>query len=328
MKTHVEQLLADVIRDWWQTQNLAPAEMPSVSVSVPKDKAHGDFACAVVMAIAKKLGRNARALADELCPLVTQRLAGTGTCAVAGPGFLNVTLAADAGLRVFAQLLERGDQLGFSKHGAGKRVNVEYVSANPTGPLTVGHGRNAAIGDIVATMLAAIGYDVTREYYFNDAGNQMNVLARSVRTRYRQLLGSAEQLEENGYQGDYIIDIAKTVLQEHGDRLRDSDDLAIFKQYAVAATFAMIKATLARMACGMMSTSTSTRCTLTARSKRRWQKSPRAVCRTSRMVPCGFGPHSSAPRKTACWSSPPVSRPIVCPILPIIARSSRAATTG
>ena len=247
MKTHVEQIVTEVIRDWWQAQNLTPAEMPTVTASVPKDKSHGDFTCAAVMAIAKKTGRNARALAEELCPLVTQRMAGDGTCAVAGPGFLNVTLAADAGLRVFVRLLERGDQLGYSKHGAGKRVNVEYVSANPTGPLTVGHGRNAAIGDIVATMLAAIGYDVTREYYFNDAGNQMNVLARSVRTRYHQLLGSDEQLEENGYQGEYIIDIAKTVLQEHGEQLRDSDDLALFKQYAVAATFAMIKATLARM---------------------------------------------------------------------------------
>jgi arginyl-tRNA synthetase len=247
MKLQVEQVLRDVLGAWWQAQALPPAEMPAVIVTVPKDKTHGDFACATVMAIAKKLGRDARALAAELAVAVTARLAGIGACAVAGPGFLNVTLAADAGLRVFARLLERGDQIGFSRHGNGTRVNVEYVSANPTGPLTVGHGRNAAVGDIVANLLSAVGYEVTREYYFNDAGNQMNVLARSVRTRYRQLLGSAEQLEENGYQGDYIIDIAKTVRQEHGDGLCDSDDLAVFKKYAVDATFAMIKATLERM---------------------------------------------------------------------------------
>ena len=124
---------------------------------------------------------------------------------------------------------------------------MEYVSANPTGPLTVGHGRNAAVGDVISRLFTAVGYDVTKEYYFNDAGNQMNVLARSVRCRYRQLLGSDEQLEENGYQGEYIVDIAKDVLKDFGDSLKDTDELKTFKEYAVRATFAMIKDSLKKM---------------------------------------------------------------------------------
>ena len=143
--------------------------------------------------------------------------------------------------------MRAGEKLGLSNIGAGRTADVEYVSANPTGPLTVGHGRNAAVGDVIARLFTAVGYKVTKEYYFNDAGNQMNVLARSVRTRYRQLLGIEEELEENGYQGEYIRDIAAEVLKDFGDSLKTSDDLKTFKEYAVRTTFAMIKGSLELM---------------------------------------------------------------------------------
>jgi len=305
VKERIEQILRASVAAWLARQGANVEPMPSLALTVPKDKAHGDFAGNAALVLGKKVGRNAREVAEEICAEVNTRLEGVAKCEVAGPGFLNFTLSKDAGTEVFASLLDEGERIGCSDIGVGKRANVEYVSANPTGPLSVGHGRNAAVGDVVANLLEAVGYDVTREYYFNDAGNQMTVLAQSVRTRYRQLVGIDEPLDEQGYQGEYIIDIARRVHEEHGDSLartnrnqtgaesaiRDprsairnpcpanagaqskilaprmlgrnpqslprecwgairnpkSDDLDLFKQYAVEAMFSMIKDTLARM---------------------------------------------------------------------------------
>jgi len=222
-------------------------EKISLTLSVPKDKSHGDFASNAAMIYGKKLGKNPRELAAELSAELNRKLDGIAACEVAGPGFLNFKLSADAGASVFESLLEKGENIGFSNAGKGKKVNIEYVSANPTGPLTVGHGRNAAVGDIIANILSAVGYDVTREYYFNDAGNQMTVLANSVKTRYLQLLGENVELADDGYQGEYIIDEAKKILKDHGDSLKTENKINIFKEYAVEATFTMIKDTLLRM---------------------------------------------------------------------------------
>ncbi len=281
MKERIEQILRASVAAWLEGQGANVEPMPSLALTVPKDKAHGDFAGNAALVLGKKVGRNAREVAEEICAEVNTRLEGVANCEVAGPGFLNFTLSSDAGMEVFAALLDEGERIGCSDAGAGKRANVEYVSANPTGPLSVGHGRNAAVGDVVANLLEAVGYDVTREYYFNDAGNQMTVLAQSVRTRYRQLVGIDEPLDKQGYQGEYIVDIARRVLEEHGDGLagtnpnqtgakseysspqsairnpcpanagaqsdKEPDDLDLFKQYAVEAMFSMIKDTLARM---------------------------------------------------------------------------------
>lgn len=246
MRERIEQAVAASIAAWRARHGLAGGG-GAVVVTVPKDPAHGDFATTAALGLAKQAGCAARALAEELAADLNTRLQGVAVCEVAGPGFINFRLSAGAGAVVLDGLLARGERIGFSEKYKGKKANVEYVSANPTGPLTVGHGRNAAVGDVMANVLAAVGYEVTREYYFNDAGNQMNVLARSVRTRYRQLLGCDDELEENGYQGEYIIDIARGIKEEYGDRLRDSEDVSIFRDRAVAATFAMIKATLERM---------------------------------------------------------------------------------
>jgi arginyl-tRNA synthetase len=247
MKDTIENVLKETLGDLIASRELGPDAMPPVIVTIPRDKAHGDFSTNAAMIMSKKAGCNPREIAAELCERLNQVLADHAACTVAGPGFINFTLSDDAGKAIFDRLLGEGESIGSSDEGTGQTVNIEYVSANPTGPLSVGHGRNAAVGDVIANLLAAAGYTVTREYYFNDAGNQMAVLARSVRTRYRQLAGVEEELEEGGYQGQYIVEIARRILEERGDSLVKTDDLALFKQYAVEATFSMIKSSLKSM---------------------------------------------------------------------------------
>ncbi len=218
-----------------------------LSLTVPKDNSHGDFSSNAAMIIAKKIGKNPRDTATVIVNFLNEKIADIASCEIAGPGFINFKLSGDAGAQIFLQLFNTGEEIGFSNSGNGKRVNIEYVSANPTGPLSVGHGRNAAVGDVIASLYKAVGYDVTREYYFNDAGNQMTVLANSVCTRYLQLLGDEIELDENAYQGEYIIDISQTIKDEHGDSLKDTDELDVFKKYAVDAMFDMIKVSLRKM---------------------------------------------------------------------------------
>lgn len=223
------------------------ASFPPVVITVPKDTTHGNFTSNAALISSKVFKKAPAVLAAQLVEYCNANCGSDLSFEVAGPGFINVKLLGDAKSSAFMALFESGEKIGLSDIGKGRTVNVEYVSANPTGPLTVGHGRNAAVGDVISRLFAAVGYDVTKEYYFNDAGNQMNVLARSVRCRYRQLLGSDEQLEENGYQGEYIVDIAKEIQKDFGDSLKDSDELKTFKEYAVRATFAMIKDSLKKM---------------------------------------------------------------------------------
>jgi arginyl-tRNA synthetase len=139
---------------------------------------------------------------------------------IAGPGFINFRLAADAYHALVPEILRAGPDYGRSDIGAGKRVQVEFVSANPTGPLHVGHGRGAAYGAVVADLLAAVGFDVHREYYVNDAGRQMDILGTSVWLRYLELCGEELDFPSNGYKGDYVWDIAATLHREHGDAYR------------------------------------------------------------------------------------------------------------
>ncbi len=218
-----------------------------LSLTVPKDNSHGDFSSNAAMIIAKKIGKSPRDTATVIVNSLNEKISNIASCEIAGPGFINFKLSGDAGAQIFLQLFNTGEKIGLSNTGNGKRVNIEYVSANPTGPLSVGHGRNAAVGDVIANLYKAVGYDVTREYYFNDAGNQMTVLANSVRTRYLQLLGVEVELDENAYQGEYIIDIAQAIKNEHSDFLKDTDELNIFKKYAVDAMFDMIKVSLKKM---------------------------------------------------------------------------------
>jgi arginyl-tRNA synthetase len=211
VRAALERLVAD---------DLLPAEaVPDPQIERTRDPAHGDFACNVAMLLARAARRPPRELAERLVatlpssPLIA-------AVEVAGPGFINFRLAADAYHALIPEILRLGPDYGRSALGAGKRVQVEFVSANPTGPLHVGHGRGAAYGAVVADLLEAVGYSVHREYYVNDAGRQMDILATSVWLRYLELCGEELLFPSNGYRGDYVWDIAAALHREHGDTYR------------------------------------------------------------------------------------------------------------
>lgn len=243
-----------------------PADF-ELELETPQNPDHGDLATNAAMKLARPLRQSPRAIAEDLVrrlralPVDPTRIAGIE---VAGPGFINFRFAVTFLSDALAGVLAAGDAFGRSNLGAGQRAIVEYVSANPTGPLTVGHGRNAVLGDTIANLLVWSGYDVTREYYFNDAGRQMRVLGQSVQSRYNALVrpgGPTRQIErgegefvevpadfpEGGYLGDYIGDIAATVRTAQGDSLVDSDDVEPFKKAATDTIFADIERTLRRL---------------------------------------------------------------------------------
>ncbi len=190
-----------------------------VQVTRTKDKAHGDFATNVALQLAKPARKKPRDVAEA----IVARLPASGLVArteIAGPGFINLFLGEQAKLSVIATIREQGERYGRSQLGAGKKVQVEFVSANPTGPLHVGHGRGAAYGAAVADLLEAVGFDVHREYYVNDAGRQMDILGTSVWLRYLELVGVELPFPTNAYRGDYVYDIAATLHREHGDHYK------------------------------------------------------------------------------------------------------------
>ena len=184
-----------------------------------RDRAHGDYASNLAMLLAKPARCKPRDIAEQLVAVIE-----TGgqlqKIEIAGPGFINFFLGPEAWHAGINDILEQGDRFGRSDHGKGKSVQVEFVSANPTGPLHVGHGRGAAYGAAVADLLEAVGYNVHREYYVNDAGRQMDILATSVYLRYLDLCGEDIPFPANGYQGDYVWDIGATLHRKHGDALR------------------------------------------------------------------------------------------------------------
>ena len=214
----VDSLRAEISRALGE---MGVAEPHSVSLERPRNPEHGDWASNVALTLARPLGRPPRKLAEELVERLDHIRAGIDAAEVAGPGFINFRLAADqvsAGLR---SVLAAGDAWGRSTDGEERQVNVEFVSANPTGPLHIGHGRQAALGDAISELLAWTGWRVHREYYYNDAGEQINRLVRSVWARYQEQVGRTAAFPEDGYHGDYIRDLATELRTEHGDRFRD-----------------------------------------------------------------------------------------------------------
>jgi len=236
-----------------------------VSLEAPAREEHGDLATNTALRLGSLLEDNPRSIAETLAERLRERVdpARIKSVEVAGPGFINFRFAQDYLFDGLAYLLAQGDAFGRSDVGAGQSAIVEYVSANPTGPLTVGHGRNAVLGDTIANLLDWVGYDVTREYYFNDAGRQMRVLAQSVRARYEALVSDdvatktiavddepvevPESFPEDGYLGAYIVDIAEDVYEEHGASLLTTESLAPFREAAEDAIFAEIEETLRRL---------------------------------------------------------------------------------
>jgi arginyl-tRNA synthetase len=205
-----------------------------VLVEKPKNPEHGHFAVNSALQLAKRLGQKPRDIAQAIVDALPESQLLAGKPDIAGPGFINVRLARDAETRVVPAIVAAGAAFGTSAVGDGVKTMVEFVSANPTGPLHVGHGRAAAIGDTLSRLLAAQGFAVSREFYYNDAGAQINNLALSVQCRCRELNGVAGTFPEDGYRGEYIIDIARRYREENvGDA--NADDLDAVRKFAVAA---------------------------------------------------------------------------------------------
>lgn len=220
MKARLRALLDRALDSARAAGELSSTETPSYVVEVPREEGHGDLATNVAMTLARAERKAPRAIAD----IVARHLASADIAAVesAGPGFLNVTFADRAWRTRLLDILAAGDTYGQGDSGAGKRVQVEFCSANPTGPLHIGHGRGAATGDAIARVLEAAGYGVAREYYVNDAGVQIDTLGRSVVARYMQLLGRDEPFPDDGYPGDYVTEYAQTIVDRDGNKWLDA----------------------------------------------------------------------------------------------------------
>ena len=214
MKTILQHALAQAVATC-QAQGHLPADLPvEINLDRTRDSSHGDFATNLAMVLAKTAKTNPRGLAEKIIAALP-KTAVIAKVEIAGPGFINFFLQQDSIFAVVNEVLNKGAQYGRSQRGAGKRVQVEFVSANPTGPLHVGHGRGAAYGSAVANVLEAAGFHVYREYYVNDAGRQMDILAASVWLRYLELCGETLVFPTNAYKGDYIWDIAATLHREN-----------------------------------------------------------------------------------------------------------------
>lgn len=218
MKERIAQLVEQALSSL-KSSGVLPADFaPPVVVENARDKAHGDFACNIAMISAKAAGRPPRQVAEALIAALPADQAVTRV-EIAGPGFINFFISDASSLAILETILREGHRYGRSSHGEGRPVQVEFVSANPTGPLHVGHGRGAAYGATVADLLEAVGYPVQREYYVNDAGRQMSILAVSVWLRYLTLCGESFDFPSNGYKGHYINDIAQQLKDQDSDRL-------------------------------------------------------------------------------------------------------------
>jgi len=218
MKEQIIDLLKQALAQC-QANGILPADVQAdIKLEHTRDKAHGDFASNLAMILAKAARQKPRDLADALVAALPAS-DFIDKAEIAGPGFINFYLKTGAQFDVLSQILSDGEQFGRSNIGNGKRVQVEFVSANPTGPLHVGHGRGAAYGAVVSNLLKAIGYNVHREYYVNDAGRQMNILAASVWLRYLELCGDEFPFPSNGYKGDYVLDIAATLHRENSTHM-------------------------------------------------------------------------------------------------------------
>jgi len=225
-------------------------DLTRITVEPPRDASHGDMSTNAAMVLAKPAGKNPRQL-GELIAAKIGALDGVAEASVAGPGFVNFRLKAEEWIAVLPDILRSGIHFGNSGIGQGRKVNVEYVSANPTGPLTVGHARGAVVGDALSSLLAKAGYDVVREYYINDAGNQVNILGRSVYLRYREAMGEdIGEIPSGFYPGEYLKDVGAAIAKRDGDKWMHADEAEwhpVCKGMALEMMMAEIKKDLADM---------------------------------------------------------------------------------
>tara|TARA_R110002020_G_scaffold36894_94_gene111299 strand:- start:2540 stop:4300 length:1761 start_codon:yes stop_codon:yes gene_type:complete len=227
-----------------------PIDSSKIVIEPPRDPSHGDLATNAALVLAKQIGRKPRDLAVEIAAHLAED-PDVDAAEVAGPGFVNIRLSRSVWSKVLAGVLQDGTRYGRSDRGAGRPINVEYVSANPTGPLHVGHCRGAVVGDVMANLLDFCGYAVTREYYVNDAGAQVDVLARSTFLRYREALGDdVGEVPEGLYPGDYLKPVGAALAAEHGRALVDKDEadwLPLVREFSVARMMELIRKDLAAL---------------------------------------------------------------------------------
>src|SRR5258706_4658781 len=266
MRAALQQLLQDLVQDLLDEAG-AEGAAPEFTLEAPRSTDHGDFACNAAMLLAKALRKSPRAIAEQIAAKLGAVRGLVARVEVAGPGFVNIWLSASRWRGLLQSVLVAGARYGASTAGASQRVQVEFVSANPTGPLTLGHGRQAVLGDAIARLLDATGHDVTREYYFNNGGRQMRVLGESVKARYLEQLGRAAppppealadqehawvdsvgglpvMFPKGGYQGAYIGDLATGLRARHGERLVDEPGDGMFRETAETQIFGEIRKTL------------------------------------------------------------------------------------
>lgn len=244
MKNRLITLLRESLKTCIDRKILAVAAPPFIEMEMTKDIAHGDYASNIAMVLAKQAGAAPRKIAEMLCAQISDSDHILDKMEIAGPGFINFFIKEQIWAQLLAEVDTLREQFGGNESGKGKRVQVEFVSANPTGPLHIGHARGAVIGDVIANILTASGYAVHREYYINDAGNQMNNLGTSVLLRHRELLGKDADFPENCYQGDYIRAIAREIHDKYGDVYIDGDrDEAVrfYTDYAASVILNEIK---------------------------------------------------------------------------------------
>lgn len=240
MKNYLQQILAAALKARFPELD----ELPEIKIEKPREASHGDAATNIAMQLAKPLRKNPRQIASEIVDSLHYDSDKIESADIAGPGFINFKFSDNYLHDALEEIVKSGKNYGKTNVNSGKKILVEFVSANPTGPLTVGHGRNAVLGDTIARLLEHTGAEVDREYYFNNAGKQMRVLGESVKLRYLQLLGRYIELPDGYYEGEYIIDIATNLHSQFGSELADEESDGIFKKTAEAAIFSDIQQTL------------------------------------------------------------------------------------
>ena len=233
-----------------KTKDGSPLDLSRMSIEAPRDPSHGDLATNAAMVLSKSVGCNPRALAERIATLL-ETDKDIESVNVAGPGFINLRLTDGFWRNVLKTIIKSGSSFGRSELGLGKKVNVEYVSANPTGPMHVGHCRGAVVGDVLANLLSFTGHDVVKEYYINDAGGQIDVLAKSVFLRYREALGeNIGKIPEGLYPGDYLVPVGEALKKEFGEKLlamSEEERLPLIKERSVDAMMRMIRDDLAAL---------------------------------------------------------------------------------
>ncbi len=217
VRDEIVTIIEKAIRKAQKKGDLPKYDIPKVTVDHPKDDSHGDYACPTCMAMARMARMAPIAIAEKVVAHM-DRPPFMGNVEIAHPGFINITLSAAWLAEQVETILQLADNFGHVDMGQGKSVQVEFISANPTGPLTIGSGRNAVLGDTLANVLNTAGWIVEREYYVNDTGNQMELFAASLYARYAQALGVDQPLPENGYPGNYLVDLGREIANEHGDQ--------------------------------------------------------------------------------------------------------------